>query len=318
MTVTHTWKTEDTQLTLQRGFFRFDESVANHLPLRCGGRCLVWIEVFDRNELQQVIKFLRKQNIRTKKHTRTKRKMKYRIHHPFEDWLVQDQGFQGVVIRLRGDFEKQKYIQEKHGEDGLVFREGYRVGVSTLWCQIEPFQDIVGLWTGSVGTVLRGEQRNCLLGWEYTLEIHKGRQVIYEYVDSKTTLRDLSNKEIVTHVIFHQMPSQTKRRKNKERYKPMRNGELFLRKSGKNIQHRKCGELLEVQDLYGTRLRGWNVEGYAGLITHVPYLRNSGISTAVQATSDLLELYKGIREKIQRKMGIEIILVPNIIGRMNK
>ena len=98
----------------------------------------------------------------------------------------------------------------------------------------------------------------------------------------------------------------------------MRNGELFLRKSGKSIQNRRCGELLEVQDLYGTRLRGWHVERYAGLITHVPYVRKSGINTVVQATSDLLELYKGIREKIQRKMGIEIILAKNIIGRMNK
>ena len=75
---------------------------------------------------------------------------------------------------------------------------------------------------------------------------------------------------------------------------------------------------MELQELYGTRLRGWSVEKYGGLFSHVPYTRESGQSTIDQATSDVLELYKGIREKIQRRMGIEIALAPMIVGKAKK
>ena len=73
-----------------------------------------------------------------------------------------------------------------------------------------------------------------------------------------------------------------------------------------------------MQDLYGTRLRGWKVEPCGGLITHVPYKKESGESTYQHASSDLLELYKGFREKIQRRMGIEIVLASTTIGSAKK
>ena len=304
MNVSRTWTIKEAQITLRNGFFRFQELIGKHVPLRCGGACLAWVEIFDVAELQKLLRFLRKA------------KVKYRIHHPFEDWLVHDAGFVGVIIRLRGFFEGFESVLEKRNEDGdIICRGGLRVGVSTLWCQIEtePWKEIFALWTGSVGGILRGGQNICMRGWEYTLEIYKGRNVKYEYINKKTPLRNLSPTEIVTHVIFHQSP----KRKNMIS-KPLRNGELFLRKQGKNLQQKRCGEFLEVQDLYGTRLRGWNVEYHSGLITHVPYSKESGESTRNHATSDLLELYKGIREKIQRRMGIEIMLASTTLGSSKK
>ena len=298
-----TWTIENSTLTLSKGFFRLNEPLSKHIPLRCGGMCRAWIELCSMQELQTTLQFLRKL------------KIKYRIHHPFEDWLVHDHGFDGVIIRMRGIFEQIQEVSEKRDEQGsLIHASGIRVGVSALWSQIYFWQDILGEWTGSVGGVIRNEQRICLRGWEYTLEIYKGKQFVYEFIDAKTTLRSIAPTELLTHVILHQPP----KRKQNIRTKPLRNGELFLRTQGKSIQQKRCGELLEVQDLYGTRLRGWSVERFGGVFSHVPYMRESGQSTTIQATSDVLELYKGIREKIQRRMGIEIALAVALIGRSKK
>ena len=103
------WVMNDTEITLHRGFFRFQESIGHHTPLRCGGFCLAWIEVFDLKELQKVLRFLRKV------------KLKYRIHHPFEDWVVHDSGYKGVVIRLRGYFEGCKIVSENRSQEGEIF-----------------------------------------------------------------------------------------------------------------------------------------------------------------------------------------------------
>ena len=133
MNVSQNWTMNDIEITLRRGFFRFQESIRHHTPLRCGGSCLAWIELFDLKELQKVLRFLRKV------------KLKYRIHHPFEDWVVHDSGFKGVVIRLRGDFEDCQIASERRNPEGEVLcQSGLRIGVSTLWCQIEtsPWKDI--------------------------------------------------------------------------------------------------------------------------------------------------------------------------------
>ena len=298
-----TWTIENSTLNLSKGFLRLNEPLSKHIPLRCGGMCRAWIELCSFEELQTTLQFLRKL------------KIKYRIHHPFEDWLVHDHGFDGVIIRLRDIFEQIQEVSEKRDEQGnVIHASGLRVGVSALWSQIYFWQDVLGMWTGSVGGVIRNEQRICLRGWEYTLEIYKGKQFVYESIDAKTTLRSISPTEILTHVILHHPP----KRKQNIPIKPLRNGELFLRTQGKSIQQKRCGELLEVQDLYGTRLRGWSVERFGGLFSHVPYMRESGQSTTTQATSDVLELYKGIREKIQRRMGIEIALAVMLIGRSKK
>jgi hypothetical protein len=304
MGVSQTLILKDQTIVLKRGFVLSKESISRHVPLRCGGTCLFWVEIFDADELQKILRFLRKV------------KIKYRVHHPFEDWLVHNTGFEGIILRLRGEFESVTEVEErKNSDQETIYRSGLRLGVSTLWCQIEndPWKDIFGTWTGSVGCILRGGQNICLRGWEYTLEIYKGKKVVYEYFDKKTPLRNFSTTEIVTHVILHRAP-----KRKQAISKPLRNGELFLKKQGKSLQQKRCGELLEVQDLYGTRLRGWNVEYYSGLISHVPYMKDSGTSTHLHAATDLLELFKGIRDKVQRRMGIEIMLAVKIIGSMKK
>ena len=210
MNVSQNWVMNDTEITLHRGFFRFQESIGHHTPLRCGGSCLAWIEVFDLKELQKVLRFLRKV------------KLKYRIHHPFEDWIVHDSGYKGVIVRLRGYFEGYKLVSENRSQEGeILCQSGLRIGVSTLWCQIEssPWHDIFSDWTGSVGGVLRGSQNICLRGWEYTLEIYKGKKVHYEHINKKTQIRNLSPTEIITHIILHHSP----RRKNSI-VQPLRNG----------------------------------------------------------------------------------------------
>ena len=57
MEVSQNWMMNDTEVTLRRGFFRFKESIHRHIPLRCGGACLAWIEIFDLKELQKVLRF---------------------------------------------------------------------------------------------------------------------------------------------------------------------------------------------------------------------------------------------------------------------
>ena len=57
-----------------------------HTPLRVGGPVEAWVRCNSVSALRAAMPIVRKQS--------------WRLHWPFEDWLVKDGGLNGIVIRL--------------------------------------------------------------------------------------------------------------------------------------------------------------------------------------------------------------------------
>ena len=72
---------------------RTSEMMTRHTPLRIGGAADIWVVVDDLPSLKQILTELRQH------------KLPWRLHWPFEDWLVQEEGLDGVTIRPGQGFE---------------------------------------------------------------------------------------------------------------------------------------------------------------------------------------------------------------------
>ena len=79
---------------------RAEEPLAHHLPLRIGGPVELWINVHDEDALVRATKAARANN------------SVWRVHWPFQDWLVRDGGLKGAVLRLGRGFEHITLSQE--------------------------------------------------------------------------------------------------------------------------------------------------------------------------------------------------------------
>ena len=92
-----------------------------HTPLRVGGPVEAWVRCTSVGA-RTAMPLIRKQS--------------WRIHWPFEDWLVKDGGLAGIVLRLEGDFEAVRSIQH-----------GIELGTAALWSSLSVFQTPKGVTT---------------------------------------------------------------------------------------------------------------------------------------------------------------------------
>ena len=79
-----------------------------HTPLRVGGPVETWVRCSSVSGLRAAMPIVRKQS--------------WRLHWPFEDWLVKDGGLNGIVLRLEGELEQIKTIE--HGVNWVLLPSG--------------------------------------------------------------------------------------------------------------------------------------------------------------------------------------------------
>ncbi|MBM75372.1 MAG: hypothetical protein CMK59_08215 [Proteobacteria bacterium] len=286
-------------------FVRPLDSIAAHTPLRTGGRCLAWIEIYSCEQLGNLLDVLKKKDIR------------WKIHWPFQDWLVADEGFNGVIIRLGGFFAETALVDE-----------GISLGSSALFSslkKIEPWGSFFEGWSGTPGGLWDSQQHILLQGC--SLEIHwiKKRKTGTLVVLPGDLPPTLPPNSILSKVIVKE---STKRKRSK---KPKQNGQIFFdKKSG-----RCAGDLLDAHQLGGTRLRNWAIsQNPPGRIIHFTRLKRtpnkqhqlSDLKTnlvlpAKESTesSDLLELGKAIGQRIKRRSQREVMInLPRVRPRKVK
>ena len=129
-----------------------NQDLHRHTPLRVGGKVDCWIRCKSRTALLEALPIIRKQS--------------WRIHWPFQDWLVKDGGIKGCIVRLEDEFEE---ITQQH--------DRIELGTAALWSQTGKLDNSateLQYWPGSVGSVLYGPDIKHLKGFNLELEWIRG------------------------------------------------------------------------------------------------------------------------------------------------
>jgi UDP-N-acetylmuramate dehydrogenase len=251
---------------------RTQEPLHRHTPLRVGGPAKVWALVANENSLKRTILVAKRNRVR------------WKIHWPFDDWLVKDSGFNGIIIRLIGEFE------QTYSHEGTVVAHS-----AVLWSKlpsIAPWLEEFRRWPGTVGGLFQKNEANCLRG--FPLRIHCLIDQEIETIEvSKRQKAQLPEDSIPLRIEI------AGKRKARDLF-PSRGGTLFKLPKGGAVH-----SLVHEYGLCGIRLRNWKLSTESpGLIIH----------TGRGNCSDAILLTKALQERIQKIHGTKWELNIPIIG----
>jgi len=202
---------------------RAAEPMSRHTPLRVGGHVGLWIVVDSLVDLKDTLRA-------TRKH-----KIPWRIHWPFQDWLVRDAGFSGAIIRMGREFETV-----------TVSDQTIRIGAASPWSALGHITTIpIGRWPGTPGGLFGQGEQHRLKGLSMTLRWLRGRQIIDQTVNAESPPPALKRTEVLLDMTL------TKRMRRFVRLKsPSRTGQLFSAPKGM-----QAAQVLSDSGLCGTRLK---------------------------------------------------------------
>jgi len=195
-----------------------------HLPMRVGGNADYWIRCSSRVALLNAMPLIRRKT--------------WRVHWPFQDWLIKDGGIHGCVLRLEGEFEKVS-----QGVDHI------ELGTSALWSQTTGMKlsaNELQYWPGSVGNVLSKDNFKLLGGFSLELEWLRGRKFETVTIEPNQSI-DIPKTAIPTKI---KLIGRRRRRKSR----PLGSGFIFVLDKNK-----MPGSILEDLQLNSVRLRNWKV-----------------------------------------------------------
>ena len=242
-----------------------------HLPMRVGGPADCWVRCSTLTALRESLPLIRRKT--------------WRIHWPFQDWLVRDGGVQGCVLRLEGEFETVWRT-----------REYIELGSAALWSSTTG----LGLssrelqsWAGSVGSLLCGDEIKHLRGFNFEIDWLRGQTIETVNISSKQSI-ELPKTAIPIKIrIF----GQRKSRKGK----PHGSGYAFLLDKSKEPR-----SILEELQLHSVRLRDWKIS------QNDP---NRIVHTGHGNFEDVVLLQKALNQRIKQIRNTSLQFRIPVIGR---
>jgi UDP-N-acetylmuramate dehydrogenase len=274
---------------------RFDVVLAPYTTFKIGGKAWAFCDVADLEELKKLVSYLNHEQI------------PYFVLGNGSNILVNDSGFKGVVIRLKGEFERLS-------NENTLIMAGAGVPISRLLscCVKNGFSGLEFL-AGIPGTVGGAVFMNAgAFGGEVSDRVEKvklvspsGEVLLKEKQELRFSYRKmhLSNCSIITHVWFR-MDVDT-REKVRERIS------FYLKRKMKTqpINHYSAGCIFKnpAGDYAGSLIEKAGLKGKSigdAMISelHANFIINKGNSTA----SDVMALIKMVRDKVETKYGIKL------------
>ncbi|MEC7984083.1 MAG: hypothetical protein VX278_02895 [Myxococcota bacterium] len=253
---------------------RYAEPLSRHTPLRVGGNALAWVWVYSQTALVELLQHLRKQQ------------QKWMISWPFQDLIFRDGGYDGVVIRLCGEFEKISYT-----------KDSIKLGSAALWANVDRQKGKhLCSWSGSIGGLIDSNQANLLKGLRLEMHWLKGKKRWTEVLSVGDAMEAKDKKAILLHAeIFYPLVHKRKT--------PFRCGAIF------SVSKAKTAQVFEKHNLCGIRLKSWL------LSTHAP---GQMIHLGNGRCSDLLLLSKGLKEQLKKSAGKKLDIRIPILGKEKK
>ncbi len=260
---------------------RPDEPAARHLPLRCGGPVDLWVVAPDPEALGAVLAAARRHRV------------KWRVHWPFEDWLVRDGGIAGMVVRPGRGFEGLERL-----DDG-----GLRLGAAPPWGALaalgEGWWSELARWPGCPGGMLAGPERRWLRGLLRQLRWRRGRRV--------ETVRppdgEVPEPPATAVLLDVDLGPSLRAAPSRHRRGPPPPGTAFADPEGVRDP---AEAWLARAGLLGSRLRAWVLsEAEPGVLVN----RGGG------RTADALMLLRGAAERVERTRGVTLTLALPVVGR---
>lgn len=251
------------------------EPMARHTPLRVGGPAEVWAVADDLAALRRSRRVARAH------------KLKWRLHWPFQDWVVRDGRLPGVTVRPGRGFEGI----ERLAPDRL------RVHSATPWAALAGlgggWWDELARWPGTPGGLFTSGQHARLTGMCRGVRWFKGRGISELPVEEHSTPPEATRTALVLSVdvgpgllLYDGVDGPL----------PPRAGTLFADPEVAG-RRRSAGSLLVENDIPGARLRDWRLSmDDPGLVV------NLGQGTA----RDLALLAQGVSARLEKSRGIKL------------
>ena len=282
---------------------RLREPLSKHTSLKIGGPADYFLELRNIEELTNIIEFSQKENL------------DFFILGEGTNVLFSDEGFSGLVIQLKGDFEnfsiegkqvtagagvKLNNLVEKlakKGLAGLEFASGIPGSVGGA------IVTNAGTKMGSIGDVMR----EIKIFSDGSVKILKKEEIDFSYRHCK-----LPDKAIVLEVklglkngkksdIINRIKESLKERKKNQPVSTLNAGCVF-----RNPETCEAGKLIETAGLKGARVGDAEVSK-----KHANFIINCGKAKA----KDVYNLIEKIRKTVKEKFDIALELELRIVGK---
>lgn len=255
---------------------RPDEPMAQHTPLRVGGPAELWAVAEDIDALRLGIKAARRHRI------------PWRLHWPFQDWIVRDGVLAGLTVRPGRAFE---------GIERLAL-DRIRIHAASPWSSLaglgSGWWDELSRWPGCPGGLLAEGQQARLTGMCREIAWYRARGTDRLDVEEGQTPPAQPPTAIPAWVdispgllIFDGVDGPC----------PPRAGRLFADPEVGGGRRRSVEAILREGAIPGARLRAWKLA-----IEEPGLVVNLGEGTA----RDLLLLAQGVAARIEKSRGIKI------------
>ena len=285
---------------------RVDEPLSRHTSLGIGGPASYFLELRNIEELTNVIEFSQKENLNSF------------ILGEGTNVLFSDEGFGGLVIQLKGEFEEFSI-------EGKQVTAGAGVKLNNLVEKLAK-RGLAGLEfasgiPGSVGGAIV-TNAGTRMGWigDVVKEIKifsdgKVKILNREEIDFSYRHCELPDKAIVLEVklglkngkksdIINKIKESLKERKRNQPVSTLNAGCVF-----RNPETCEAGKLIETAGLKGARLGDAEVSK-----KHANFIINCGRAKA----KDVYNLIEKIRETVKEKFDIDLELELKVVGEMDE
>ena len=293
----------DLQSIIKRGFIKENESMKGHTTLKIGGDAAYFVSVFDRDELLELMKYINQNSV------------PYFLLGNGSNILVSDNGFDGVVITLDGEFKEMSVSGTRiTAGAGAFLSQISRTALEHSLTGVEFASGIPGTLGGALvmnAGAYGGEMKQivktvCVLekdktGYEiksytvddmkfaYRYSIAKERELIFLSAEMALTKGEASK-------IKETMEELNRQRREKQPLEYPSAGSTFKRPEGYF-----AGKLIS-----DAGLKGYSVGGAQVSEKHAGFCINKGNATA----ADFERLMQDVIKKVKEETGV--VLEPEI------
>ncbi|MGB9721687.1 MAG: UDP-N-acetylmuramate dehydrogenase [bacterium] len=271
-----------------------NESLKKYTSFRIGGEAKYFIKIYDQNALLKVMEIIRRH------------RLKYLIIGAGTNILFRDQGFNGVVLKLMGDFRRVINCKNRFVcGAGVLIKEFIDKAMRSGYGGVEFLAGIPGSLGGAVKgnagafghSVSEVVKRVVILDSNLKEKVIQQNRLMFKYRHS-----NIPEKAIITAIEIHLKKSSRKIIERKIRYylrarwerqpRGFSAGSFF-----KNPLPLSAGKLIEECGLKGMRVGGALVSK-----KHANFIMNYDNAKA----KDVIRLMQVIRRKVKKMKGIDL------------